>query len=112
MVKATIVPVGISGNNHDSLRCLTAAMNSGAPVRIGGGIGLWSSIMGNGGDGRGRDSSETRRQLQLSMGIMDLRVGMNSFEFRPNDIQRASPESGSSQNCYHQLPFQNNIILE
>jgi len=37
-------------------------MNNGAPVKMGGGIGLWSSIIGNGGDGRGRDSRETRHQ--------------------------------------------------
>jgi hypothetical protein len=62
-VKATREPLGMSGNNHGSLRCLTAAMNSGAPVKMGGGIGLWSSIIGNGGDGRGRDRSETDHEL-------------------------------------------------
>jgi len=59
VVKATREPLGMSGNNHGSLKCLTAAMNSGAPVKMGGGIGLWSSIIGKGGDGRGRDRSET-----------------------------------------------------
>lgn len=40
VVNATKEPLGTSGNNHGSLKCLTAAMNSGAPVKIGGGIGL------------------------------------------------------------------------
>ena len=40
VVNATKEPLGMSGNNHGSLRCLTAAINSGAPVKMGGGIGL------------------------------------------------------------------------
>ena len=40
VVNATKEPLGMSGNNHGSLKCLTAAMNSGAPVKMGGGIGL------------------------------------------------------------------------
>lgn len=61
-MKATKEPLGTSGNSHGFLRCLTAAMYNGAPVKIGGGIGLCSSIIGSGIDGRGRDRRETVRQ--------------------------------------------------
>jgi len=61
-------------------------------------------MIGKGGVGRGRASSETDRQLKSVMETVDIRVGMNPFDFLPNktenDIQRASPDSGSSQNCY------------
>jgi len=61
-VNATRDPIGTSGNNHGSLRFLTAAMNSGAPVKIGGGIGLCSSIIGSGGYGIGRERRDTASQ--------------------------------------------------
>lgn len=58
-MNATIEPVDTSGNNHGLVRFFTAAMNNGAPVKMGGGIGLCNSIIGSGGTGSGSDRRDT-----------------------------------------------------
>lgn len=52
---ATSESRGTSGKSHGLRRCFTAAINNGAPVRMGGGTGWCSSTIGKGGLGRGKD---------------------------------------------------------